>query len=262
MIELDGQLDSLDGIDAKFHGLYIKNGEGKFVLDVAVKGSKTQADVDAVLRAKQQESQQAATLRQQLQAITSVLGDITPEQAAKIIKDHTEQQTKKLMEKGEYETLLQQIKDQTATKVSAAETERTEALSQLERHLITAEVASAISEHKADKDLLEMPVKARLKVVAENGERVVRVMSEDGKTPMLSLKGDGSMMGVTEFVGTFREKGSFAKAFPAPKVGGSGAENVINNGSVVVNSKADLKSDAAKSKYITDNGLDAYLALP
>jgi hypothetical protein len=264
--ELQALLDSLDGVEQPVQSLYTKREDGKYELGYTIAGMRTQADVDTVLRAKENESKTAREARQEAERVRGILtaAGLSEEEASKILKDHKENQTKKKMERGEYDDLVKQLTEQHTTAISTANQRAETAESELETHMLDAALSRAISTHEADAELLEDNARKFLRVVkGESGKRqVVVVGGADGKTPQLSPKGDGSLMTVEEFIGSYREKGKFGKAFPAPKVGGSGAASVINNGAVVVNKKADLTSDSAKSKYISDNGLDAYLALP
>lgn len=128
-----------------------------------------------------------------------------------------------------------QIEEKYAAEVKARDQRIGQLQGLVQTHVLQATAAAAIAKHGGSPDLLGPHVMGRLRVeeVEDAGELRVVVLSQDRKTPQISLKqGSTAPMDADELVESMRKDKTFAPCFAgsqtqgggsAPKGGASGA---------------------------------------
>lgn len=186
----------------------------------------------------------------------------SPEEIAELSQQHEEEQRAKLEKKGEYDKMLQQVQDQ-HKKTTDALTARTNSLmGYIQSTLVEGEAARAIAEHKGSINILLPHVKARTKVVEEDGQFRVVVVNEKGDP---RVNAEGKPLAISDLVTEMKQDKEFGRAFEGtgqsgggtppggggqPPAGGPGAK------------QRSKMSHAEKSDFIREHGSEAYLALP
>ena len=141
-MELELQLDSLDGLDAGLHPFYTKGEDNKFHL--AAKGLP---DIQTALRTANKE---AADRRRALDAYK----DVDVEKYRNLLKAEEERTTKRAQEEGDFKTLKEQMAAKHAQELAAKDSQITSYRTQLEEKLIDAEAVAAIVAAKGIPELL------------------------------------------------------------------------------------------------------------
>jgi hypothetical protein len=157
---------------------------------------------------------------------------IDPEKARQMIADAEKAAVDKLKQKGDWEAMEKQLRDQLAVDLQKREEqfqgelskiqERNKALeSSLYEQLITAQLSAEIAKHTTSVGPLLLGMASHLKVFEEEGKFVAKVVDAQGNPRIADLK--GSPFTIAGLVEEFKTKPEWQPLFPASKNGGTGA---------------------------------------
>lgn len=223
-------ISSVDEVDEALRGLYVEKDE-KFFLDVESVGGYSLEDVSGLKSALSRKTEES----RQRGAKLKTFDGLDPGEAREAIE--------KLVEFGKEPDIEAKIKEGIAVRekqraeqhkkeMSEKDERSSHLLSQLEEHLITANVTKAISEKKGNVELLTPHIKKFVRMVeGDNGAFSTQVLEGDFKTPRMSLKtGSQDMMSISELVDDFSTKDAFMAAFEGSGASGSGAKGTDASG--------------------------------
>lgn len=217
-------VDKLDSIPEAARSFYAKDGE-KYRLDLD--GYEDPTNLKSALEKERKASRDAV-------AMTKAWKDLgkSPEEITEMLAAHAQAERDKLTKAGEWDKLRGQMTEQHQTELAKREETAKALRGQLERHLVDAAGTAAIAAAKGSAELLLPHVKAKVKVIEENGEYAVRVVDAQGN-PRVNAKGE--FLSMSDLVGEMRQSDVFAPAFMAPSASGGGAHQ-----STVLHGGADL----------------------
>ena len=216
MFEFEAELESLEKVPSQYQGLYVKDeAAGKFNLDPELAKRLDTSGLTTALDKERKASREAAKtlssyqkfgkleeIQARLEAAEKGSGVNVEKLKADMLAAHT-------AELSERDGSIQKMR------------------SSLERHLIDAEAATALSEHKGSSMLLLPHVRDRVKVVEENGEFVARVVDAEGDP---RGNGKGGFMSIKDLVVELKKNPEFARAFESSGTSGGGTRPGGNKG--------------------------------
>ena len=207
MAKLKSVVASLSEVDEKFHDLYAVSADGKFRLD-----ADGYEDVSGLKTALEAERKAARDLQGRFKGID-------PEKHAALLKEAEEREVEKAKAAGDFKSLEDKLRADTAKEISARE-DRIKALNgSLESHLVDAQATAAIAAAKGSTGLLLPHVKARVKVVEIDGKHVVRVTNEKGED---RSDAKGQPLTIEAYVAEMKASETYGRAFDASTAGGGG----------------------------------------
>ena len=203
-------VDKIDTLPEPIRALYKPAGD-KFQLDLD--GYQDPTNLKSALEAERLEKRDAV---KQAKAWKD-LGK-TPEEIQELLAAQKQADQDKLTKAGEWDKLRGQMTEQHQTELARREESAKALRGQLERHLVDAAAATALAAAEASPELLMPHVKAKVKVIEENGEFLVRVVDAAGNP---RVDGKGEFLSITELVSEMRQNPIYAPCFP--KAQGSNA---------------------------------------
>jgi hypothetical protein len=203
-------VDKIDTLPEPIRALYKPAGD-KFQLDL--QDYEDPVNLKSALDKERNEKRDAVA---QAKAWRS-LGK-TPEEILALVEAQSQAERDKLTKAGEWDKLRGQMTEQHQTELAKREESAKTLRGQLERHLVDAAAATALAAAEASPELLMPHVKAKVKVIEENGEFLVRVVDAAGNP---RVDGKGEFLSITELVSEMRQNPIYAPCFP--KAQGSNA---------------------------------------
>lgn len=201
-------VDKLDTIPEVVRPLYKPEGD-KFRLDI-----EGYEDPVGLKKALDSERLAARNFSREAAAWKS-LGK-TPEEIQALVEAQAQAERDKLVKVGDWDKLKTQMTEQHQSELAKRDGMAKQLREQLEAHLVDAQAATALAaaEVEGGPELLMPHVKARVKVIEENGKFVVRVVDAAGN-PRVDAKGE--FLGISELVSEMRQLPAFAPCFPKPQ---------------------------------------------
>jgi hypothetical protein len=269
-MELKATLETIDELPQELRDLYTEtdNGYRLKLLQDYVPADKVE-DVGGLKNALTQERENRKKFERKLRDMEQRYGDIDLNQYQKLVEEHERMEQEKLERKGEYDKLLQQVKDQHAKELADRESQASALRKALDRNLVDREAALVCNELKGNATLLMPHIRSLTKVVEEDGEFSVRVVDAAGDP---RVNGEGQPLSIKELVSEMRSQDTYAGAFAGsgssgggtpPDGAGAGKDTGDGAGGAAIGDLHRGKMDvAAKTEFITEHGLDAYMKLP
>jgi DNA-binding transcriptional MerR regulator len=208
-------VDSLDSIPEPQRALYAKTEDGKWRLDLD--GYEDPTGLKRALDAERDQKRDAVKLSKAWKDLGK-----TPEEIQELLEQKAQADRDKLTKAGEWDKLKAQISEAHAAELAKREERNGLLTKQLERHLVDAAATAALAAASGSSELLLPHVKARTKVVEENGEFVVRVVDASGNP---RVDGKGEFLSIKDLVSEMRQSEVFLPAFKASGTSGGGAPN-------------------------------------
>jgi hypothetical protein len=209
-------VEKIDTIPEPLRAQYVKTDDGKYRLDLD--GYEDPVGLKSALDKERTAARDAVA---QAKAWKS-LGK-TPEDIQALLAAQEQAERDKLTKAGEWDKLRGQMTEQHQQELTKREETAKALRVKLERHLVDGAAATAIAAANPSKggvELLLPHVKARVKVIDENGDFVVRVVDAAGNP---RVNGKGEFLSIADLVGEMRQSEVFAPAFLAPPASGGGA---------------------------------------
>jgi len=258
-ITIKTEYASIEEVPEEVRSLYVEK-EGKFVLD----------DVTNLRNAighTKRERDQFKTRAKELEGL-EVYKDLglSVEEIKEMVKAQEEKKTKEAEEKGDFEALLNQHKNtwdkerqQLEKRVEVAESSERKAV--IDNQLISNLTKAGATEEGVD--LLPDRLSKRIDYQVENDQRVVRILSDDLKTPMAG-NGGGGLASFEDLVEEAKTK--WPSLFKGSGQSGSGAHEKEDGGNPPGGGgqkpKRSAMSVTEKTSYIREHGSEAYENLP
>lgn len=207
------KITKLEDVAEGLRSMYKPDGDA-FVLDVD--GIEDNSGLKSALEKERTNARDAVKQA----AAWKALGK-TPEEIQALVEAQAQAERDKLTKAGEWDKLAKQMTDAHALEITKQGETAKGYRAQLERHLVDAAAVSALAAAKGNAELLLPHVKARTKVVEENGEFVLRVVDAKGD-PRVNTKGE--FLSMSDLVGEMRGSDVYAPAFLAPGASGGGSQ--------------------------------------
>jgi hypothetical protein len=248
-------IDSIDDLPEAVRPFYVKDDDGgHFRLDVA--GMVPKAKVDEF-------RENNTRLLKTVDELTKKFEGVDLDEYETLKKSKTKKPTKE-GDDGDIEAKIEaavadrigKMKKAHGDEIKNWETKYTTTRTRMERELIDRALATAAAQAGCvETGVDDIVMRGRTVFKLDENDRVLP-MSEDGK---IMYGADGEPIGIKEWMQTLAQK--------APHLfkqsSGAGADNRgTKGGGPTVRSKADLATPGAKSKFIEEHGLDAFMALP
>lgn len=222
------------------------------------KGSDKQYSEDYVKELRQ-EAAKYRTKAKETEALLAKFDGIDPEQIKQILEDKKASEQKKLEEKGEFEKLRQQMKEQ-FDKDLQAERERQAALEadkkaleyELNNTMVENQVTAAAAAAKAiNTKVVEMIAKQSLKVKVEDGRKIVEVVDAKGDV-RFDIR-TGKPLTVTQLLEEMKQSEEYAHLFAGAKVGGGSGSTTFNGQRIENPWKKETLNLTMQGKIVRDN---------
>ena len=188
-MEFEFLLDSLDGLDAAYHGMYKKNKAGKFELQV--KGMPKQEDTKGLKKALETERENARAAAAEVRAWEKL--GLTPDEITAIQKEADDAETELAKKNGDFDALMAQAKKKWDKERDELVAERDAAQSNEREAVIENQLMGSLSQAGFNEEglsLLPNMLAPRVKIETIDGKRVTTILTKDGSAPMVG-DGDG-----------------------------------------------------------------------
>jgi hypothetical protein len=205
-------VEALDKIPEAQRSLYTKTDSG-FRLDVD--GYEEPVALKSALDKERANARDAVAQAKAWKALGK-----TPEEIQALVEAAAQAERDKLTKAGDFDKLRQQMNDAHTAELDKERGTSKAMRVQLEKYLVDAAAATALAAAKGNAELLLPHVKARVKVIEENGEFAVRVVDAGGNP---RVNGKGEFLSMTDLVDEMRQSDVYAPAFLAPAASGGGA---------------------------------------
>lgn len=250
-------VETLDDVDEQYRDLYTEK-NGKYVLDA--EGLPEPEDNSGLKTALEREREARKKYEKQIKAWEKT--GKSPDEIAELLAAREETERKKAEEEGDFDKLLSQHrskwekeKDELASELEAARASERSAI--INTSLMAALTKAGATEEGID--LLPDRLSNRIKFEREGTERVIKIVSGDGETPMAGSAKDGTAT-FDDLAKEALEK--YPSLFKGSGAGGSGKLPDSKAGGTGIKKRSDLKNSKERAAYIDEYGLEAYQALP
>jgi len=209
---LKAKVQDIEDVAEPLREFYAPDDSGGFKL--AVDGMVGVNEVSGLKSALEKEKEKRRLYGEKLQA----LGGVDPDEYKKLKEDADLRAIKDAEKKGEWDKLRTQLVAQHEKEMKEQKLGNDAMRGSLDRFLIEAEATREIAANHGTPELLLPIVKQRVRVIAENGSFVARVLDEHGD-PMIS-DAKGTPMTIGQLVQSLKESEVYGRAFsPTGKQG-------------------------------------------
>lgn len=217
---LPAVVESLDEIPEIARDEYRQDADGKRYIreTVAAPGE----DAPELRRALAREKAEARKWR----AAAEERRDIDPEEYRTLKAEREAREREEAEKKGQFDKLIAQKDSQYQQELSKRDADLKAALSAVERYVLDAEIAQAVSAQKGKLKILAPHVKAQLKAINEGGQYRVAVIDADGDE-RFNPKTNAPMT-VAELVAEMKLDPEFGGAFESSGATGGGASGAAS----------------------------------
>ena len=219
-------MDTLDGIPEELHENYEKSDDGKFTLTL-LKGLVSEGDQDTydalrgAIEKERTDKRSEATKRRELETAIETLGGI---EAIKELRAQQEDAERTNLEKkGQYDTLLNQVKEEHSRELDKATAKNAVLTARLDREIRGRQVMEAIAKHGGNPNLLQPILMQATKLAGQdddNGDLRVEIFKDD----VMLVDGEGRSLTVEGYVERLRADEAYAGAFKGTGNSGGGGE--------------------------------------
>lgn len=233
-------VDDITTVDEKFRDAYVKRGD-KYVLD-------TEEDVLSMKESLGKANKEAAARRSAITAWEK-LGK-TPEEIAALLAEKDDSERKKLEEKGEWDKIRAQIEEKYTKEISERDAELQAARASERQAIIENRVVTQLTVLGATVEGLQVLPRMmgeRINLVTENGQRHLKILMDDGKTPMAGSGADGTAT-VEDLAKDIKKK--FPSLFGTSQKPGMGGEGGGNGGGGTKDKVPEFKREASTSDKV------------
>jgi hypothetical protein len=240
MAKLEREVESLEGVDERFHGLYAEQ-DGKFVLDGDIFEGFVPADeVEGLAKNKDE-------ILSELRTVRGKLKEVMPDYE-RMQKEEEKRREEKARAEGDFKALMKQTEEKYAKILSDKDNEIQSITNHLVNEKVTKTATEAIAKAKGSVTVLLPHVERSCRCVRdeESGDWRVEVLGKDGKPRLTPGKGN-SLMSIDELVKEMRDSDEFAMCFEGNGATGGGSPGSHGSGgSPIVLKGADARDP---SKY-------------
>jgi hypothetical protein len=226
-------VDKVDTLPESIRALYKPAGD-KFQLDL--ENYEDPVNLKSALDKERTEKRDAIAQAKAWKALGR-----TPEEIQALVDAQAQAEREKLTKAGEWDKLKEQIATQHQTELSKRQEVEKALRGQLEKHLVDAAAATALAAAEGSPELLLPHVKARVKVIEEGGEFIVRIVDAAGSP---RVDGKGEFLSIADLVSEMRQNPVFAPCFP--KAQGSNAPGSNGNRPGAASAKGRIDGNEAE----------------
>lgn len=257
-VALKAEVGSLEDVPEGVRDFYQEDGD---VFRLDVEGVEFPDEVDGLKSALEKERKARKKYEGDYRELQDKIpDDFDVERWQELTEAEKDRERKKAEERGEYEKLVQQVKEQKDKQIAELEERYNSLQRKREQDFIERELVTEASEQDAHAGLLVKHARDFVRFTDRDGDRVPVIVDEDGDR---MLTEDGDEAGFSYLVSWMKEQDRFAPLFkPSGATGGGASGNGAGAGGAKVQSKAELPTRADKLAFIKEHGDEAYLALP
>ena len=217
---LPAVVESLDEIPEIARDEYRQDADGKRFIREAVAGPGD--DLAELKRALEREKAE----RRKFARLAEERGSVDPEEYKALKAAQEAREREEAERKGHFDKIIAQKDSQYQQELSKRDADLKAALSAVERYVLDAEIAQAVSAHKGKLKILAPHVKAQLKAINEGGQYRVAVIDADGDE-RFNPKTNAPMT-VAELVAEMKLDPEFGGAFESSGATGGGASGAAS----------------------------------
>lgn len=217
---LPAVVESLDEIPEIARDEYRQDADGKRFIREAVAGPGD--DLAELKRALEREKAE----RRKFARLAEERGSVDPEEYKALKAAQEAREREEAERKGHFDKIIAQKDSQYQQELSKREADLKAALLAVERYVLDAEIAQAVSANKGKLKLLAPLVKAQLKAINEGGNYRVSVIDADGDE-RFNPKTNAPMT-VAELVAEMKLDPEFGGAFESSGATGGGASGAAS----------------------------------
>ena len=217
---LPAVVESLDEIPEIARDEYRQDADGKRFIREAVAGPGD--DLAELKRALEREKAE----RRKFARLAEERGSVDPEEYKALKAAQEAREREEAERKGHFDKIIAQKDSQYQQELSKRDADLKAALSAVEKYVLDAEIAQAVSAQKGKLKILAPHVKAQLKAINEGGQYRVAVIDADGDE-RFNPKTNAPMT-VAELVAEMRLDSDYEAAFEASGATGGGASGAAS----------------------------------
>lgn len=228
-MQLQSVLDSLETLPEDLHENYEQTEQdGKTVFKLKlVQGLVPEKDADTFeeLRgALTKERNDLKTLKDQNRELVTTIETLGGVDTLKeLVQSQKDAEKSNLEKKGEYEALLNQVREEHASEMSKKDATIQGLRSKLDREIRGRQVMEAITELEGNPNLLQTTVMQAARLIGDEDSDELSVQVYDPDTDIMLVDGEGKPLSVKGYVERLRQDERFAPAFKGTGNSGSGA---------------------------------------
>jgi len=181
--------------------------------------------------------------------------EVDLDRLAELEKAEEERELREAERAGEWEQVKEKLLAQEAKKHAKLQKELEEAQNQM----------SGLQREMANRDKTVAAIEA-LEIAggypSVMTDHVIKRLQLDDDGKVIATGLDGEEKTVKELVEEMRDSEEYRMGFKPTGATGGGATGHSGGGAAGIRTKADLKTDAQRAEYISEHGMDTYLALP
>lgn len=232
-MQLQRELENLDDLPEDLHENYEKGENGKFKLklvkDLVPKGDEDQyVELRGALDNERKATAKGKEQLRELMGSLDALGGI--DSLKDLVQAQADAEKSNLEKKGEYDKLLDQVKAENQSAITAKDETIKGLTARLDREIRGRQVAEAIASNEGNPNLLQPILMQATKLVGDPaaGEEL-RVEVHQGGTPLVD--GEGKLLSVQAYVERLRQDDAYAGAFKGTgNTGGGGSGDPLPGG--------------------------------
>jgi hypothetical protein len=260
--------DEFGELDEAIQSFYTEQ-DDDYVL--AAEGLPEAEDTSGLKSALQKERENARKAAREKKALEDKFGNIDLEEINQLKEEKEQAETRKLEEKGEFEKIKDQMREQHAKEIAAKDKEIDRLTGEIRHQKVESTATQALADAGGNVELLKPHLLSRLKLNTDDFS--VLVLEDDGKTPKVDAS--GNPVNIDALVSEMRDSDTFASGFKATSQSGSGSEPTEgggdqppgqgkpNGGTPPVGTKPRSQmSDREKIDFQKEHGIEKLLALP
>jgi len=242
--------------------------DGKFHLKGFVPKDKVE-DVTGLKTALGKERDNAKAAARELAKIKESIGeDFDPDEYQNLRKAAKEREEQEITRKGEWDKLKTQMLEGHSKELDKRSKREEHLVRTLTVERIDKEAAMVCGELKGNATLLMPHIRAKTKLVEEDGQFQVRIVDEQGNP---RVNADGKYLGIRELVSEMQSQDVFAGAFAGTGNSGGGSSGAAGSKGATGTGggkppAGDKKRSAMtvqeKVAFLTEHGQDAFMNLP
>lgn len=254
-------IDNTEIDDATDDSLEAEEGGDKRV-SYKQKVQEMEAEMEAMRKALAERNKENQKRRQQIKGWDEL--GVDPDTVKQLLEEKQNKEMQEAEKKGEWEKIKAKLLEDKQAAIQAKDQELAAMKQSLESHLVDATISSAIAQNDGVPELLKDVVKAKTRLISEDGIYKTVVVDDSGD-PRINENGD--YMSVAELVPEFKEHPIYGMAFKAPNVKGMGTngQGVGSKSKPTPTTPKKARNDmsrAEKEAFISEHGIQKYNALP
>jgi hypothetical protein len=226
------------------------------------RAAELEAELEATRKALHERNKENQKRREQNKTWEDL--GVDPDTVKEWMSEKEKAEMKKAEEKGEWEKIKQKILEESDAKLRKKDEEVLNMQKSLETILVDSKINEAILKNDGVPELLKDVIKAKTKLVNEDGVYRTVVLDDDGSA---RVNDRGDYLSIDDIVPELKEHPIYGMAFKAPTTKGMGtsstaAGNKTNNVKTAPKKPRSEMTMKDKEAFITEYGIAEYNKLP